>query len=480
MPKLNSQKFYALGALALFNFVFLGSEFHYDIEVGRLVGSSGVVAAQGVILGASVVGFLGHAAAERLLCGALGRARTALAGALAAGCLLAIRPLGSAAAVQAAGAVCFLVLGLMGASAHAAFSRAFAGEGRIASAAGCSYAAGILMQFANNILVPQGFWESIVLCVGLAVLAVCLMWALGSGRAVNDAEGTADTKTSGQPLARALWSVALVVILACTFSTLDGVVTVANAEGTYAVQTWPRLFLAASGLASGIALDTRGGRYRGPIMFCVALLSVLSILAVEAGAPPLIGLVVFYLGSGCFVTFFTTLFATLAPGMRAPELWAGMGRAANNACAFTIAGASMAVVEMGPVAVMIASVLLVVVASVAFLKAGLFRLPGDEAATATPAGPTPQERKQAFIDRAGLTPRETEVLFAVTCDDRPLKQIAADLGISMRMVQRHLTSIYAKTGTQSRTGLTSKFLSQGINAANEQGSGTCSHVQREA
>lgn len=480
MPKLNSQKFYALGALALFNFVFLGSEFHYDIEVGRLVGSSGVVAAQGVILGASVVGFLGYAAAERLLRGALGRARTALAGALAAGCLLAIRPLGSAAAVQAAGAVCFLALGLMGASAHAAFSRAFAGEGRIASAAGCSYAAGILMQFANNILVPQGFWESIVLCVGLAVLAVCLMWALGSGRAVNDAEGTADTKTSGQPLARALWSVALVVILACTFSTLDGVVTVANAEGTYAVQTWPRLFLAASGLASGIALDTRSGRYRGPIMFCVALLSVLSILGVEAGAPPLIGLMVFYLGSGCFVTFFTTLFATLAPGMRAPEPWAGMGRAANNACAFTIAGASMAVVEMGPVAVMIASVLLVVVASVAFLKAGLFRLPGDEAATATPAGPTPQERKQAFIDRAGLTPRETEVLLAVTCDDRPLKQIAADLGISMRMVQRHLTSIYAKTGTQSRTGLTSKFLSQGINAANEQGSGTCSHVQREA
>ena len=464
MPKLNSQKFYALGALALFNFAFLGSEFHYDIEIGELVGPGGVVAAQGVILGASVVGFLGHAAAERLLRGALGRARTALAGALAAGCLLAIRPLGSAAAVQAAGAVCFLALGLMGAAAHAAFSCAFAGEGRIASAAGCSYAAGILMQFANNMLVPHGFWESIVLCVGLAVLAACLMWALGSGRAVNEAEGTADTKTSGQPLARALWSVVLVVILACTFSTLDGVVTVANAEGTYAVQTWPRLFLAASGLASGIALDTRGGRYRGPIMFCVALLSVLSILAVEAGVPPLIGLVVFYLGSGCFVTFFTTLFATLAPGMRAPELWVGMGRAANNACAFTIAGASMAVVEMGPVAVMIASVLLVVVASVAFLKAGLFRLPGDEAATATPAGPTPQERKQAFIDRAGLTPREIEVLLAVTCDDRPLKQIAADLGISMRMVQRHLTSIYAKTGTQSRTGLTSKFLSQGIGA----------------
>lgn len=458
MANLSRQKAHALAALALFNFVFLGSEFHYDIEVGYLVGSAGVVAAQGIILGASVVGFLGYAAVARLFRGPMGRLYATLVGAVAAACLFSVRLVGDATIAQMAGAVCFLMLGCMGAAAHAVFSHAFVGEEGVAKGAGCAYAAGLLMQFANNMLAPQGTAEVVVLCVGMAALVACLVRAGAQDDETGERPDKPENRERGseQPLSQALWSVALVVVLACTFSTLDGVVTVANADGIYAVQTWPRLFLAASGLISGAALDARDGRYAGPIMFCVALLSVLSILAVEAGASPLVGLVVFYLGSGCFVVFFTSLFVSLAPRMKVPALWAGMGRAANNLCAFAIADASMAVVGMGAVAVMIASVLLVAAAGLAFLQAGLFRLPDSEGDVVTP-GPSIEERRQAFIEAAGLTPRETDVLLAVTQDDRPLKQIASDLGISLRMVQRHLTSIYAKTGTQSRSGLTSKF-----------------------
>lgn len=54
---------------------------------------------------------------------------------------------------------------------------------------------------------------------------------------------------------QACWSIALVMILACLFSTLDNVVTLSNAHGTIAVQAWPRLFLAASGLAAGVIFD---------------------------------------------------------------------------------------------------------------------------------------------------------------------------------------------------------------------------------
>lgn len=72
--------------------------------------------------------------------------------------------------------------------------------------------------------------------------------------------------------------------------------------------------------------------------------------------------------------------------------------------------------------------------------------------------PSTEEMQAEFIARYGLTPRETDVLRAVTCDERPLKQIADDLGISLRMVQRHLTNIYEKTDTQTRTGLTKEFM----------------------
>lgn len=175
---------------------------------------------------------------------------------------------------------------------------------------------------------------------------------------------------------QACWSIALVVILACLFSTLDNVVTLSNAHGTIAVQTWPRLFLAASDLAAGIVFDLAERRYMGLVMLGIAVLSTSSILAVEAGADPNLGLVVFYLSSDFFVTFFTATFTQLAPRMHAPALWAGMGRAANNACAFTTSGVSLALVTSGNVAlIMIGALMLLVAASVAFVAAGLFRLP---------------------------------------------------------------------------------------------------------
>ena len=146
------------------------------------------------------------------------------------------------------------------------------------------------------------------------------------------------------------------MILACLFSTLDNVVTLSNAHGTIAVQTWPRLFLAASGLAAGLIFDLAERRYMGLVMLGIAVLSTISILAVEAGADPTI-----------------------------------------------------------------------------------------------------EEQRQAFIADHALTPREVDVLIAVTQDERPLKQVAEELSISMRMVQRHLSSIYQKTDTQTRAGLAKAF-----------------------
>ena len=41
--------------------------------------------------------------------------------------------------------------------------------------------------------------------------------------------------------------------------------------------------------------------------------------------------------------------------------------------------------------------------------------------------------------------------------DDSLQLIAADLSISVRMVQRYVTSIYEKTGAKSRTGLHQRY-----------------------
>lgn len=65
-----------------------------------------------------------------------------------------------------------------------------------------------------------------------------------------------------------------------------------------------------------------------------------------------------------------------------------------------------------------------------------------------------EEKIKAFAQQYGLTPRENEVLAAVSSSERTLAAIASEMGISERVLQRHLSSIYKKTGTQTRNGLT--------------------------
>lgn len=522
MFSVDRQSFQSLSALALFTFAFLGSEFFFDSRIGLLISAEGVVGAQAMILGASVVGFLAYAPISKLAGGRRALRAVEAVGAIAA--LVTIAVAESALAMQIAGCIAFFLLGSLGAEAHWSMARAFEGSPSLAKGAGAAYAAGILLQFLSNQFVPAGMAGTAVLCIGIAALAVFAAGEQGcepanqkdNGATSEQIGGAVASKSSeiktqqdqairprlvaqpkkarpeqtdagspdqanrpsqaspdspqqatpdaARPAIRAVWLLALVVLLACMFSTLDNVVTLANAQGSISVETWPRLFLAASGLAAGVLFDIRERRYMGFIMFAVTVLSTISILAVEAGASPVIGLIVFYVSSGFFVTFFTTTFLQLAPRMRTPQLWAGMGRAANNLCAFTVSGVSMMLTQSDIAAVMIASLILFVLVSVAFIGAGLFRLPSTvgereaiKAGLAAAAAPTLEEVQAEFISRSGLTPREEEVLRAVTADERPLKQVADDLGISLRMVQRHLTSIYSKTDTQTRAGLTRAF-----------------------
>ena len=492
MFSVDRQSFQSLFALALFTFAFLGSEFFFDSRIGLFISAEGVVGAQAMILGASVIGFLAYALMAKMAGGRRALRATEAVGAIAA--LVTIAVAESALAMQIAGCIAFFLLGSLGAEAHWSMARAFEGSPSLAKGAGAAYAAGILLQFLSNQFVPAGIADAAVLCIGVAALAVFAAAGERDGKSAGQkcdktpgehADGPVAPESSGRITRQeqadagssrqaapdsaktatcAVWLLALVVLLACMFSTLDNVVTLANAQGSISVETWPRLFLAASGLAAGVLFDIREHRYMGFIMFAVTVLSTISILAVEAGASPVIGLIVFYLSSGFFVTFFTTTFLQLAPRMRTPQLWAGMGRAANNLCAFTVSGVSMMLTQSGIAAVMIASLILFVLVSVAFIGAGLFRLPSTvgereaiQAGLAAAAAPTLEEVQAEFISRSGLTPREEEVLRAVTADERPLKQVADDLGISLRMVQRHLTSIYSKTDTQTRAGLTRAF-----------------------
>ena len=92
--------------------------------------------------------------------------------------------------------------------------------------------------------------------------------------------------------------------------------------------------------------DLHRARYLGIAMFWVALLSVGALLGVQAGGPHAVGEVVYFLGSGVFMTFYTAVFIWIAPFLRAPDLWCSMGRALNNVSAIALGVPTLLVINL--------------------------------------------------------------------------------------------------------------------------------------
>ena len=85
----------------------------------------------------------------------------------------------------------------------------------------------------------------------------------------------------------------LIVLMACIFSTLDNAVTLRHGADTDIGQ-WPRLLLAASGLAAGFLFDIQNRKYMTVMMYSVMLISVICVVVLKLGGSFLIGLLVFY------------------------------------------------------------------------------------------------------------------------------------------------------------------------------------------
>ena len=96
--------------------------------------------------------------------------------------------------------------------------------------------------------------------------------------------------------------------MTCIFSTLDNAVTLYHVSGVVNIGQWPRVLLALSGLAAGFLFDIADRKYMSIIMYCVMILSTVSLVILQFAGPFTIGLIVFYLSAGFFAVFFTASF----------------------------------------------------------------------------------------------------------------------------------------------------------------------------
>ena len=117
----------------------------------------------------------------------------------------------------------------------------FQDDSKLATGARAAYAAGILLQFALNLLDCGGIVELIIL--GAATIVISTLSAARQEVADNPSDDINPFAEPSHALAKqACWSIALVMILACLFSTLDNVVTSLQRPRHHCRADWPRLF----------------------------------------------------------------------------------------------------------------------------------------------------------------------------------------------------------------------------------------------
>lgn len=474
-----------------------------DVRIAEFVPSSEVVIYESIVVGASVIGFFVRPFLYYCHPQAID-ATSDITGVLLVSALLLMIMAVRFEVVIAGGLVACCALGYCGSTAHANLARRFAQTPCLARAVAVSYAAGILVQVLNHMVMPAGIPQQSVL-IACAIALVGLLH--GARRAklrdepalefeVEIAELSVDASERGarwhdDPEAKAAFQgavVRLTVATACltgVFAALNAGLTTSHAAGAIDLGDWPRLLLVVSALAAGVLYDLRGRSYMNIIMTCAAMLSTLSFFVLITdgnGGNTLAATIIFYLGTGFFVVFFTAKFAAISMYARWAYLWPCMGRVINNVCSILVTAPAVAIVSSQNVLAAV-SVVFVLFVGIAISLLGQFGQDGEREAThgglafATDdlgvscepgqADTVPLEapelsfddRLDGFVAAFGLTKRERDVLEALVVSNDSVQDAAAALFLSRSTFYRHIASINKKTGAASRVALINFFWS---------------------
>lgn len=524
----------AISMLAVFTFLFLSTEYFYVNQIAQNASSARTVNVQNYALGVSAVGFCLYPLLFRFF---RDRLRSAVFFTLAMLAIVCFVILGSpvpSGLLTAAGMLLFLVLGILGSAVHYHFLCEISDKKYFARMVGISYGFAILLQFLNNSLISSALAEQLLLCAALLFIVFFLFRfqhreasrssqmsdTANSSPQVSDvtnpcphmpdaapcvSSGSTDSQhklpapSASGALPQLVLLIFLVIFMTCIFSTLDNTVTLGHADGTMDIGQWPRILLACSGLAAGFLFDLHNRRFMNLIMYCIMMLSTLSVAILQLGGSFLIGLIVFYLSSGFFVVFFTTSFLALSKDTRCPRLWAGMGRAVNNAGAALVSNLSLSLIASNSsITLIITALVLFATVSILIAAYSMLNAPGvqtdtggtmthkmqaaceanashntkaalgndSSASTASDISSDPDYPQNTpnadpfstFSTAFSLTDREQSVFDQLVNTEKSIQEIADSLFISRRTCQRYITSIYEKVGAKSRMGLYQSYI----------------------
>lgn len=446
---LTREQWFQAVCFALCFLAFMLAEAAVNTRAAALLGPERVNVVYALGLVCTGLGFLSFSLLRRLVPGEGGRKYAAfLAGALCVVSAVLFLTTDQAARFSLCAALCLLSCGHIGGCVYYNHAMTFQGSRCTGRATGIGMALAVLLQFVIQSVIPLDIIFLISIIASILLVMVLVARAPRDWVLADPLPYAAGNQTQRHT---ALILLAAVALMSLVSGIIDGVITAFDSAGQFDIYHWVRLFYALGLALAGGAADLRQRRLLPLATACFILLSSVSTVLLSSPAGYFAGTALMYVYSGFYVIFLTVLFCDFAPRTARPELWAGLGRVVRCfAVAAVVPSTPWLYNAWGSTVLTVASCLL----SVAVL---LVLLPWIIRGGQSEPPLSPEQALERFCQSCQLTPRESEVLQKLLESDDSLQVIATDLAISVRMVQRYVTSIYEKTGAKSRTGLHQRY-----------------------
>ena len=397
-----------------------------------------------------ILGFLGYAAAERFLKNALRKYfRNGVPAVLAAGSL--ILALADRATVLYV-CVTFAVmpfLGFLGGAVYHRMSLWTSAGVSTARRMGIGCAAAAALQYASQI----GWGETPLLPVFMLAAVILLRCAFQSEPEPPAPEN--GEVTSPRSILFACLTAASFLLFIGFYNGYIHHLQIQTGYTEYNVYSWPRLMLIPCYLLFAFIGDKRRGRLVPVVSLCLSLTALLNSVLIGSSGAYWLNMCLFYCAVAASVSYYDLTFWRLAPGTKHPALWASAGRMLDSV--MVLVGAGCQVSKLDTSAVLAVNIICLAALILLMSVTGSFNLSDLTEQQLAPSLLSPETTLELIRKQFSLTPRETDVLRELVLTEDKQTAISERLSISVKMLQKYVTSIYKKTGAETRSGLSELY-----------------------
>ncbi|WP_024865003.1 hypothetical protein [Butyrivibrio sp. FCS014] len=369
--------------------------------------------------------------------------------------------------------VMFLAMGIIGAGVNYYLSYSLAPGKETGRIVTLGAAIAFLAQYIFQILLDNGVLVLTLITITTVIVYAFLKWETGNENRVIPSAVSQDKCQVNSDNCRyinkrfnySIIVLLLLIILAQSYDSRLLLMIVKNPGASITPYSWPRIFVILGYCILGMAFDFGGIRIANVTCFAMSLWMLINPVLFAENPGSTLNMCIFYTFVGMVICYMYIIFWSIAPYTKRPALNASMGRVIDGS--FGVISALLPWESMSESAVMIISILSVSLMAVALLVSGVIPKPKEtepareseeselslEKEDMTEVKVTEDDAFEIIAGKYDFTDREKEIFRKLVLTEDSGQEISDEMYISRRVYQRHVATLYGKTGAKSRVGL---------------------------